>query len=153
MSTGDRLPGVEPGISVARLDDDSPERLVPLRRALGVSTFGMNQLLLRPGQRGRIHVHALQEEVYLVLRGVLTVETEDGSRDLVAGELIRIAPDVRRRLVNRGPGVASVLALGAAGEHAGRDATAFADWDDRVGGPPQEVPLPEDLPPSELRPG
>ena len=40
-----------------------------------------------------------------------------------------------------------LLALGGAGEHAGRDGRAWADWEEGgEGRPPQEVPLPEDLP-------
>jgi hypothetical protein len=65
---------------------------------------------------------------------------------LARGELVRVAPDLRRQLVNRGPERVVLLALGGAGEHVGRDAEAFASWDDERGAPPQEVPLPEDLP-------
>ena len=39
-------------------------------------------MMLRPGQRGRIHRHERQEEVYLVLRGTLTLEVEGEERDL-----------------------------------------------------------------------
>jgi hypothetical protein len=39
----------------AAIDGSSVERFVPLRRALGVSSFGINQLTLLSGQRGRIH--------------------------------------------------------------------------------------------------
>src|SRR5690606_16934311 len=109
------------------------------------------QLNLRPGQRGRIHRHERQEEVYLVLRGTLTLEIEGERRDLAEGELARVGPEVRRRLVNLGPGPCVVLALGGAGEHAGRDALAYVDWDDDAPRTPQETPLPEDLPASELR--
>jgi uncharacterized cupin superfamily protein len=144
---------MQTGVSVARLEPDSPERFLSLRRALGVSAFGINQMTLRPGERGRIHRHEHQEEVYLVLRGTLTLETEGGERDLSEGELARVAPEVRRRLLNRGPGVCVLLALGAAGEHVGRDGLAYADWEDAEPRPPQEIPLPEDLPASQLRGG
>ncbi len=142
---------MEDGITTARLDDGSPERFVGLRRALGVTSFGMNQMLLRPGQRGRIHSHARQEEVYLVLSGRLTVEIEGTPHDLETGELMRVGPGIRRRVVNLGPELCSVLALGAAGVHEGRDATAYPEWEDTEGGTPQEIPLPDDLPASELR--
>lgn len=142
---------MESGVTVTRLDLDSPERFVSLRRALGVSAFGINQMLLRPGERGRIHRHEHQEEVYLVLRGTLGLEIEGEELELTEGDLVRVGPEVRRRLLNRGPGVCIVLALGGAGEHAGRDGLAYADWDDDDPHPPQQVPLPEDLPASELR--
>jgi uncharacterized cupin superfamily protein len=58
---------MEEGTTIARLDPDTGERFLPLRRQLGVSSFGMNQIVLQPGQRGRIHRHQRQEEVYLVL--------------------------------------------------------------------------------------
>jgi uncharacterized cupin superfamily protein len=142
---------VEDGTARARLDPDSPERFVRLRAELGVSSFGLNQLLLRPGQRGRIHRHRGQEEVYLVLEGTLTLLIEGEETELGPGDLIRVAPGLRRQLVNRGPGLLSVLALGGDGEHAGRDGEAFERWEDETGAPPQEVPLPEDLPESERR--
>jgi mannose-6-phosphate isomerase-like protein (cupin superfamily) len=137
---------MESGFSRTRLDDDSPERFVSLRRTLGVSSFGMNQMLLRPGQRGRIHRHARQEEVYLVLRGTLTVEIEGEPHELGPGEIVRVAPELRRRVANLGTELVSVLALGAAGEHQGRDGEAFESWDDADPRPPQEIPLPADLP-------
>jgi len=39
----------------------------------------MNLIVLQPGQRGRIHAHDTQEEVYLVLEGVLTLLIEGES--------------------------------------------------------------------------
>jgi mannose-6-phosphate isomerase-like protein (cupin superfamily) len=142
---------MEDGVARTRLDPDDPERFVPLRRALGVTSFGLNQMLLRPGQRGRIHRHERQEEVYVVLSGRLTLEIEGEPHDLEAGEVIRVAPAVRRRVVNLGPEPVSVLAIGGATPHEGRDGLAYTDWDDADPRRPQEVPLPEDLPESELR--
>ena len=94
---------MEEGIARTRLGSDTGERFVPLRRQLGVTTFGMNQIVLEPRQRGRIHRHREQEEVYLVLEGTLTVVIEGEEHVLEAGELVRVAPIVRRQLVNRGP--------------------------------------------------
>src|SRR5438093_12410423 len=103
---------MERGIAVTRLDPDAAERFVPLRRELGVTSFGMNQIVLAPGQRGRIHRHQRQEEVYLVLEGTLTLLLEDEPTELGQGELIRVAPGMRRQLVNRGPARLVLLALG-----------------------------------------
>src|SRR5207244_3547986 len=60
-------------IAFAALERDSGERFQSLRRKLGVRSFGMNLIVLLPGQRGRIHAHEEQEEVYLVLEGELTL--------------------------------------------------------------------------------
>jgi mannose-6-phosphate isomerase-like protein (cupin superfamily) len=137
---------METGTSRAALDPDGGEQFLSLRRALGVSSFGMNQIVLRPRQRGRIHRHERQEEVYLVLEGTLTLVVEGEDTTLERGELVRVAPEVRRQLVNRGPDRLVLLALGGDGEHVGRDGRAFADWDDAQGAPPAEIPLPDDLP-------
>ncbi len=124
---------------------DTEERFVALRRELGVTSFGLNQLVLAPGQRGRIHRHGRQEEVYLVLAGRLTVLIEAEPVELGEGELMRVAPGVRRQLVNLGPERVVAIALGGDGEHVGRDGEAFVSWEEEEGAPPQEVPLPEDL--------
>jgi uncharacterized cupin superfamily protein len=137
---------VEEGVSYTRLDPDAGERFVALRRALGVTSFGLNQIVLEPGQRGRIHRHERQEEVYLVLGGTLTLVVEGDGRDLEPGELARVAPGVRRQLVNRGRQRVSLVAIGGAEPHVGRDGEAFESWEDSAGRPPQEVPLPPDLP-------
>lgn len=139
------------GVAFTLIDPDAGERFVSLRRALGVSSFGINQMVLEAGQRGRIHRHEHQEEVYLVLEGTLTLSVEGEEHDLGAGELARVAPEVRRQVMNRGPGRCVVVALGGAGSHEGRDGVAFTGWDAVDGAPPQEVPLPDDLPPGELR--
>jgi mannose-6-phosphate isomerase-like protein (cupin superfamily) len=128
------------------IDHDAGERFVSLRTALGVESFGLNQLILQPRQRGRIHRHAAQEEVYLVLRGTLTLVVEGEELELGEGELARVPAAVRRQLVNRHDTPCTLVAIGASGEHAGRDGEAFADWTEAAGRPPQEVPLPEDLP-------
>jgi uncharacterized cupin superfamily protein len=129
------------------LDPDTSERFQSLRRELGVTSFGMNLIVLQPRQRGRVHAHEKQEEVYLVLEGELTLGLEGEERVLGRGQLARVAPAVRRQLVNKGPERLVLLALGGAGEHVGRDGRAWESWDEGgEGRPPQEVPLPQDLP-------
>jgi quercetin dioxygenase-like cupin family protein len=137
---------METGIAFASLESDAEERFVSLRRELGVTSFGINQILLRPGQRGRIHRHEQQEEVYLVISGILTLWVEGEPHELGAGDLARVAPDVRRQLANPHREDVLVLALGGANEHVGRDGEAFTSWRDRDGARPQEIPLPDDEP-------
>lgn len=137
----------EPDIAFAALEPGGGERFQPLRRQLGVAGFGMNLIMLAPGQRGRIHAHEHQEEVYLVLEGELTLMVEGDEHALGRGQLARVGPAVRRQLVNRGPESLVLLALGGSGEHVGRDGRAWESWDEGgEGRSPQDVPLPEDLP-------
>jgi mannose-6-phosphate isomerase-like protein (cupin superfamily) len=138
---------MESGVSFAQLDLDHDERFQRLRAELGVSAFGLNMLLLRPGQRGRIHRHLHQEEVYAVLQGTLTLVVEGEPHELRRGDLARVAPEVRRQLVNRHPENLAILAIGGATGHEGRDGRAYESWEETGDGrPPPEVPLPADLP-------
>ena len=142
---------MEDGTARARLQPDAENRFVRLRAELGVTSFGLNQIVLHPGQRGRIHAHERQEEVYLVLEGTLSLFVEGEEATLERGEVIRVAPGVKRQLVNRGPGPLHLLAIGGAGEHQGRDGMAFTDWDATDSVSPQEMAMPEDLPATERR--
>ncbi len=139
---------MEHGVTFCKIELDGGEIFQPLRRALGVSTFGLNAISLQPRQRLRIHRHHVQEEVYLVLAGTLTLSIDDHERELGVGEIARVAPEVKRQLLNRGEELCVVIALGGHGEHEGRDGEAFVSWDESVGKPPQDVPLPPDLPSS-----
>jgi mannose-6-phosphate isomerase-like protein (cupin superfamily) len=139
---------MDPAVTFTRLDADgvAPDnRFQRLRQELGAGSFGLNLIVLQPGQRGRIHRHARQEEVYLVLAGTLTLLVEGEERELGAGELALVPGHVRRQLVNRRPSRLELLAIGGAGDHQGRDGEAFRSWDQERGAPPQETPLPDDV--------
>jgi quercetin dioxygenase-like cupin family protein len=137
--------------TIVALDFDTDERSVSLRKLLGVTGFGINQLTLQPGQRMRIHRHAGQEEVYLVVEGRLTVVVEGVAHTLAAGELMRVAPEIRRQLVNTHRERVTLVALGTASDgHEARDAEAFNTWEETTGGQPRDIPLPDDLAESEL---
>jgi len=136
----------DPDISFASIEPGE-RQFQRLRAELGVSSFGINLITLRPRQRGRVHRHERQEEVYLVLEGELTLIVEGETHTLGRGELARIGPEVRRQLANSSASEVVLLALGGSGEHEGRDGLAWADWEEGgAGRPPQEVPQPEDLP-------
>jgi uncharacterized cupin superfamily protein len=137
----------EPDVTFTTLDPDSGERFQRLRAELGVAGFGMNLITLQPRERGRIHAHGLQEEVYVVLEGELTLAVEGTEHAVPRGGVVRVGPPVRRQLVNRGPERLVLLALGGSGEHGGHDGRAWSSWDEAGDGrPPQDTPLPEDLP-------
>jgi mannose-6-phosphate isomerase-like protein (cupin superfamily) len=138
----------ENGVASTTINTNMQERFQSLRRELGVEGFGINAITLAPRQRGRIHDHEHQEEVFLVLDGELTLAIEGEEQRVGRNGLVRVPAGVRRQLINRGPATLLMVALGAAGEHVGRDASAWESWDeDRdAGRTPQEVPLPADLP-------
>jgi uncharacterized cupin superfamily protein len=102
-------------ITFATLDRDDEQRFQLLRRELGVSSFGINLIALEPRQRGRVHAHERQEEVYLVLEGELTLVVEGDEHVLGPDRIVRVGPAVRRQHVNRGPARVLLIALGGAG--------------------------------------
>jgi uncharacterized cupin superfamily protein len=137
----------EPDIAFTTIKTNGADRFQALRRELGVSSFGINLVTLTPRQRGRIHAHEQQEEVYLVLEGELTLGVEGEEHTIGRNGLARVGPSVRRQLINRGTTTLVLVALGGSGEHIGRDGRAWESWDeDGDGRTPQDVPLPADLP-------
>ncbi len=142
---------MEDGLTLGKIDADTGERFQSLRRALGVTAFGMNLMVLQPGERGRIHRHERQEEVYLVLEGTFTIMTGPGEEHTLGpGDVARVGPDVRRQVANRHRQRCVAVALGGAGTHEGRDGVAYEAWEADEGRPPREVPLPDDLSAKEL---
>ncbi|HWG09311.1 MAG TPA: cupin domain-containing protein [Solirubrobacteraceae bacterium] len=134
-------------VSTATLDRRHGERFQTLRRELGAESLGINLVVLRGGERGRIHAHEHQEEVYLVLEGELTLGVEGVEHVLGPDRLARVAARIRHQLVNAGSEPLVLLALGGTGKHVGRDGVAWESWDEPgPGRPPLEVPLPENLP-------
>jgi quercetin dioxygenase-like cupin family protein len=133
-------------MQIVTLEFDGDDRFQILRKELGATSLGINLIRLQSRQRGRIHRHQRQEEIYVVLDGVLTLYVNGEPHEVTSGQAARVAPEERRQLVNASSERLVLLALGAAGDHPGRDGEAFESWDDDEGRPPQEVPLPADLP-------
>lgn len=88
-------------------------RFRPARQALGVSAWGMNVLDLAAGCEGYpVHDHRQdgQEEVYVVLSGRLMLHADGATYAMATGDLVRVPPEVSRKLVAEED--ARVLALG-----------------------------------------
>jgi quercetin dioxygenase-like cupin family protein len=118
------------------------DRVLSLGQRLAIESVGVNVFTFHPGEGSRIHRHRRQEEIYLVLRGVLTVRLEGEELQLRDLEVVRVPPSVRRQLSNRGEETCVFVAVGAYGRHVGGDAEAFRSWDDATPRSPSDVPLP-----------
>ena len=82
---------------------------------LGVESFGMQVFDFPPDfQDYPEHDHGDegQEEVYIVLRGSMNVEVGGERVSLSVGDMVRVAPATRRKLLP-GPDGVRVLALGS----------------------------------------
>ena len=85
------------------------------RRSLGVRSFGMNLVDLRPGETIPEHdeTDRDQEEVFAVLSGSPTIVIDGKEYPAPAGTYVRLDPGPKRTIVNGGGEPASVLIISA----------------------------------------
>lgn len=125
MATSDENPGVRTGDgwAVAHVDaiGEGPG-FRKVRRALGVTAFGVNAIVLPAGVETGPHYHDRQEELYFVHRGTIEMEFGDGSRqELGEGTFARVDPPTVRRIRNRGDVDALYVIVGGKDGYVGRD--------------------------------
>ena len=126
------------GYAVAHIDamgDDYGFRKI--RRAVGVTEFGVNAVVVPPGYGGGGHFHDEQQELYFVHRGTMEFEFGDGSTHVLGpGAVARVDAATVRRFRNVGNEDAVYVIVGAKGGYVGRDAHLPPD-EARVTGPSQ----------------
>ena len=71
-----------------------------VRRALGVTAFGVNGIVFPPGYEGFLHYHELQDELYFVHRGRARVEVGGEEREIGEGALVHVEAATERRVSN-----------------------------------------------------
>jgi len=87
----------------------------PLGKELDAEGMALNYFELAPGESFAFgyHRHADQEEVFFVVAGEATFETEDGETVVGEGEAVRFEPGEYQQGWNRGDERVVALALGA----------------------------------------
>ena len=71
-----------------------------VRRALGVTAFGVNGIVFAPGFEGFEHFHEQQDELYFVHRGRARVEIGGEVHELGEGGLLHVEAQTPRRVSN-----------------------------------------------------
>src|SRR5215216_4187698 len=93
-----------------------------VRRALGVTAFGVNAIELPPGFETGRHYHDEQEELYFVHRGRLQIRLNDQSEHVLGpGGLARVDAATVRQIKNIGDEPALYLVAGGKDGYVGRD--------------------------------
>ena len=93
-----------------------------VRRALGVTAFGVNAIVMPPGYEGFLHYHDEQDELYFVHSGRALFEVEDEARELGPGELCHVDSTTPRRISNASKAEdLVVLVVGGKGGYVERD--------------------------------
>jgi uncharacterized cupin superfamily protein len=112
------------GYALGHLEDlgDGPG-FRKIRRALGVTAFGVNAVVLPPAYMSGRHMHERQEELYFVHRGELEFTFGDGAAQVLgAGGFARVDPATVRRMRNTSDTEEAVyVCVGGAGGYVGRD--------------------------------
>jgi quercetin dioxygenase-like cupin family protein len=106
-----------------------------IRRALGVTAFGINAIVLPTGYESAEHYHDEQEETYFVHQGEVEFRFGDGTRHVLGpGGVVRVDAQTHRGIRNVGDGDAIVVAAGGKDGYVGRDGQAVGG--SSAGGPP-----------------
>ena len=109
-----------------------------IRRALGVTAFGINAIVLPAGIETGRHYHDEQEEVYFVHRGTIELEFGDGSKHALGpGGIARVDAPTIRKIKNVSDEDAVYVIAGGKGGYVGRDGQ-LPEGEERVApsGPP-----------------
>jgi mannose-6-phosphate isomerase-like protein (cupin superfamily) len=113
---GERFPGITvgEGYAIGTIDDAGEGYgFRKVRRALGVTAFGVNALVRQPGYETKWHYHDVQEELYFVHRGAIEMEFGDGTTHrLPEGSFARVDAATIRRIRILGPGEAIYICAG-----------------------------------------
>jgi mannose-6-phosphate isomerase-like protein (cupin superfamily) len=122
------------GYAAANVDElgDGPG-FRKVRRALGVTAFGINAIVLPAGIATGTHWHDEQEEVYFVHRGEVEFEFGDGSTlPLGPGGIVRVDAATPRKIRNVGDEDAVYVVAGGKDGYVGRDGRAPEEGEQRV---------------------
>jgi quercetin dioxygenase-like cupin family protein len=120
--------------NVAALGDGPGFRKV--RRALGVTAFGVNAIEIPEGYETGRHFHDEQEELYFVHRGRVEFEFGDGTRHVLGeGGFARVDAPTLRKVRNVGEGPALYVIAGGKDGYVGRDGR-LPEGETRFGGAP-----------------
>ena len=92
-----------------------------VRRALSVSAFGVNAMVLPPGTTWFEHFHDEQDELYFVHRGRAGFEVDGERFELGPGGLCHVESTTPRRLWNAGDDELVLLVVGGKDGYVGRD--------------------------------
>jgi mannose-6-phosphate isomerase-like protein (cupin superfamily) len=93
-----------------------------VRRALGVTAFGVNGVVYPPGYQGFLHFHDTQDELYFIHRGRALVEVGGETRELGEGGLVHVESTTPRKITNASDTEDLVmLVIGGKGGYVDRD--------------------------------
>ena len=124
------------GYAIGHLDDMGDRYgFRKVRRALDVTAFGVNALVLPPNYDAGRHFHDEQQELYFVHSGTVEMRFEDGTiHRMEPGTAARVDAATVRGVANVGDEDAVILVAGGKDGYVGRDGR-MPEGEQRGGGP------------------
>src|ERR671936_689888 len=92
-----------------------------VRKALGVTAFGVNGLVFPPHYEGPNHFHDIQDELYFAHRGTATFSFDGEEHEVGEGGLVHVESTTPRRVSNRTDEDLVLLVVGGKGGYVERD--------------------------------
>jgi uncharacterized cupin superfamily protein len=100
-----------------------------VRKALGVTAFGVNGLVFPPHYEGPNHFHETQDELYFVHRGTATFSFDGEEHEVAEGGLVHVESTTHRMIANRTDGDLVLLVVGGKGGYVERDGQVVTQAD------------------------
>jgi mannose-6-phosphate isomerase-like protein (cupin superfamily) len=124
------------GYAIGHIDDMGDRYgFRKVRRALDVTAFGVNALVLPPNYDAGRHFHDEQQELYFVHSGTVEMRFEDGTTHrMEPGTAARVDAATVRGVANVGEEDAVLLVAGGKDGYVGRDGR-MPEGEQRGGGP------------------
>jgi mannose-6-phosphate isomerase-like protein (cupin superfamily) len=109
------------GYRATTIDEIGPGTFRRLRRALDVTAFGVNAMVLPPGTEWFDHFHETQDELYFVHRGRAGFEVAGDRFELGPGGAVYVESTTPRQVWNAGDEDLVLLAVGGKDGYVERD--------------------------------
>jgi uncharacterized cupin superfamily protein len=100
-----------------------------VRKALGVTAFGVNGLVFPPHYEGPNHFHETQDELYFVHRGTATFSFDGEEHEVGEGGLVHVESTTHRMIANRTDDDLVLLVVGGKGGYVERDGQVVTEAD------------------------
>jgi uncharacterized cupin superfamily protein len=100
-----------------------------VRKALGVTAFGVNGIVFPPHYEGPNHYHDTQDELYFVHRGTATFSFDGEEREVGEGGLVHVESTTHRMIANRTDDDLVLLVVGGKGGYVERDGQVVTEAD------------------------
>jgi uncharacterized cupin superfamily protein len=100
-----------------------------VRKALGVTAFGVNGLVFPPHYEGPNHFHDTQDELYFVHRGTATFSIDGEEHEVGEGGLVHVESTTHRMIANRTDDDLVLLVVGGKDGYVERDGQVVTDAD------------------------